>query len=110
MIKIEIFTSKSDKYYKEAWKQIVESIKEISKKEEIQIRSLDVENRTNGILAEKYIQELERKMKIIENPVRAIPLIVVNNKPIVVGVNPEFKELMKKTLECELRERYKACS
>ncbi len=99
-IEVEIFTSRYDKYYKDIVKNIIEVAKECDlDKDKIEIKTLDVAYEGNEEILKKHIKELERKLGVTENPVKAVPLVVINKKPIIVGMNPQFRDIVKKTFE-----------
>ncbi len=106
MIQIEIFTSKSDKHYIKVRKEIAKAIKSSKIKSQVSVKALDVQYAENAKLLEGYIKQIEKKFGATENPVKAVPLVVINNKPIIVGMNPKFKNVIKAALmECEVSEQ-----
>lgn len=99
MIEIEIFTTKWDKYYNQLVGEIEKVLGECGIQTEI--KTLDIEYEDNERILERHIQELERKFAAIENPVKAVPLVVVNGKPFSVGISPTFAKKFKTHIEEE---------
>ena len=99
MVEVEVFTTTWDSYYKEIVKTIEEVFGECGIKNEI--KTLDINYEENGKILEKHIKTLERRFASVENPVKAIPLVVINGEPFSVGVSPTFKYKFKLKIEKE---------
>lgn len=98
-MEIEIFTASWDKYYKEVIADIHTVLSECGKEDEAQIKTLNIDEGANAKVLEKYIEELESKFGAVRNPVKAVPLVVIDDKPFAVGIGPKFKEKLKEYIE-----------
>ena len=97
MKEIKIFSADWDKHFNNVVSDIKEALKEKNLEDKVTVKIFDVDEKKNIKSFEKYMIELEKKAGITENPVKAVPLIVIDNKPFSLGTNPKFKkELIKR--------------
>ncbi|HLC67954.1 MAG TPA: hypothetical protein VJI12_03670 [archaeon] len=94
---IEVFSAKWDRYVKDVDAQIRQAIE--ASGEDVEVHILDIGVPENEKRLENYIMQLEKKHGVKQNPVIAVPLIVVNGHPITVGISPTLEKRMIETIE-----------
>lgn len=92
MKEIKIFSAKWDKYFDDVASDIKQVLKQNNLEGKVNVTVLDIDDNKNTKIFEKYTVEMERLVGIPKNPVRAIPLVVIDGRPFSLGVNPDFKK------------------
>ncbi len=98
MTEIKIFSAKWDKNFNEVIFNIKKVLTEKGIEGKVKVRIFDIDNHKNIKPFESYTIKMERKVGIPENPARAVPLVVIDEEPFSLGMNPDFKDNLMKRL------------
>lgn len=92
MKEIQIFSAKWDRYFNDIISDIKEVLKDSDPENKITVKVFDIDDDKNSEIFEKHIIALERRVGVTENPVRAVPLVVIDDESFSLGIGPKFKE------------------
>ena len=92
MKEIHIFSAIWDRNFDSLISKIKSVLQEEEMIDKVSVKVFDVDNKKNKEQFEKFIRIIEKRSSNTANPVKAVPLVVIDNKPFSLGVSPEFKK------------------